>query len=75
MGRNSARDEVEERLREIASRRKHANTALLGLGSKVYAAFLEMEKATYADGALARKVKELIAVGISVVRVKTHTSK
>jgi len=33
----------------------------------VYAAFLEMEAAAFADGALAKKNKELIAVGISVV--------
>jgi len=56
------------RLRDLARRRKRAHTALLRLGSPVYAAFLQMEKAAYADGALPRKVKELIAVGISVVR-------
>ena len=37
------------------------------LGSKVYAAFVEMEQATFSNGALAKKDKELIAVGISVV--------
>lgn len=56
------------RLRALARRRKRAHTALLQLGSPVYAAFLHMEKAAYGDGALPRKVKELIAVGISVVR-------
>ena len=35
--------------------------------SRVYEAFLKMESATYADGALPKKTKELIAVGISVV--------
>ena len=39
----------------------------MALGSKVYAGFLEMEKAAYSDGALPKKQKELIAVGISVV--------
>jgi AhpD family alkylhydroperoxidase len=34
--------------------------------SKVYRSFLEMEKNTYADGALKKKEKELIATGISV---------
>ena len=69
MSQGPSREEVgAERLRDIARRRKRAHTALLGMGSKVYAAFLEMEKATFADGVLARKVKELIAVGISVVR-------
>lgn len=57
-----------ERLRAIARRRKRGHTTLRALGSTVYATFLEMEKAAYADGVLPRKVKELIAVGISVVR-------
>ena len=35
--------------------------------SKTYKAFLEMEKAAYSDGALSKKVKELMAAGISVV--------
>jgi AhpD family alkylhydroperoxidase len=34
----------------------------------VYRAFIELEKKTYRDGAVSRKVKELIAVGISVVK-------
>jgi AhpD family alkylhydroperoxidase len=58
----------EDRLRDIARRRKRAHTALRAFGSKVYEAFLDMEKAAYTDGALPRKVKELMAVGISVVR-------
>ena len=56
-----------DRLKEIARRRKKAHTTLLRKKSKVYEAFLDMEKATYQDGALPCKVKELIAVGISVV--------
>ena len=52
---------------EISHRRGKAHARLLSLKSKVYEAFLEMEKAAYADGALPRKSKELIAVGISVV--------
>ncbi len=55
------------RLEEISKRRKAAHTKLLSLKSKVYKAFLEMEKAAYSDGALPKKAKELIAVGISVV--------
>ncbi len=35
--------------------------------STVYRAFLEMERAAFSDGELPKKVKELIAVGISVV--------
>jgi AhpD family alkylhydroperoxidase len=57
-----------ERLERIAERRKQAHATLLSLKSTVYQAFLEMERATYADGALPKKAKELIAVGISVVR-------
>ena len=56
-----------DRLKELAAKRKKAHTRLLQLKSKTYAAFLEMEKAAYSDGALPRKAKELIAVGISVV--------
>jgi AhpD family alkylhydroperoxidase len=37
------------------------------LKSKVYKAFLDMEAAAYGDGALPKRTKELIAVGISVV--------
>jgi AhpD family alkylhydroperoxidase len=55
------------KLREITRRRKAADARLLTLDSKVYRAFLEMEKATYADGALPKQAKELIAVGISVI--------
>jgi AhpD family alkylhydroperoxidase len=51
---------------EICRNRKTAHTKLRSLGSRVYEAFLEMEAATFSDGALSRKVKELIAVGISV---------
>jgi AhpD family alkylhydroperoxidase len=55
------------KLDEIARKRKRAHAKLLALNSKVYQAFLEMEKAAFTNGALAKKNKELIAVGISVV--------
>jgi AhpD family alkylhydroperoxidase len=55
------------KIEEIRKRRKIANFKLSTLKSKVYQRFLQMEKATYADGALTKKQKELIAVGISVV--------
>jgi AhpD family alkylhydroperoxidase len=57
-----------DKLAEITRRRKAAHSKMVALGSKVYAAFLEMESATYAHGALPKKEKELIAVGISVVK-------
>jgi AhpD family alkylhydroperoxidase len=56
-----------DKLKEITRRRKKAHAKLGALKSPVYQAFLEMEQAAYADGALPKKTKELIAVGISVV--------
>ncbi len=56
-----------DKIDEIAKRRKAAHAKLISLDSKVYKAFLEMEKAAFSDGALPKKAKELIAVGISVV--------
>lgn len=50
----------------IAKRRKRAHARLRLLGSKVYEAFLRMEEAAFSEGALPKKTKELIAVGISV---------
>ena len=55
------------KLEEITLKRKKAHAKLLKLKSKVYRAFLRMEEAAYTDGALPKKNKELIAVGISVV--------
>ena len=55
------------RLEEISKRRKKSHERLISLKSKVYEAFLEMEEAAFCDGALPKKAKELIAVGISVV--------
>lgn len=40
---------------------------MLSLNSKVYEKFLQMEEAAFSDGALPKKHKELIGVGISVV--------
>jgi AhpD family alkylhydroperoxidase len=56
-----------DNLEEIRRRRKEAHARLISFGSKVYRSFLDMEEAAYADGALSKKAKELIAVGISVV--------
>jgi len=54
------------KLDEMSRRRREAHAKLLAAKSRVYEAFLEMEKAAFADGALPKKHKELIAVGISV---------
>ncbi len=56
-----------DQMKEMSRRRKESHTKLLSLKSRVYEKFLEMEKAAYSDGELAKKAKELIAVGISVV--------
>ncbi len=55
-----------DKIDEIVRRRKEAHSKLRSLGSKVYDAFLHVEAAAFSDGALSRKVKELIATGISV---------
>lgn len=59
---------MSDRLQEIAQKRKQAHSKLLALRSKTYQAFLDMETAAYSECALPKKEKELIAVGISVVR-------
>ena len=56
------------KLEELTAQRKRAHAKLIALKSKVYEGFLAMEAATYRDGALPKKQKELIAVGISVVK-------
>ncbi len=56
-----------DKIDEIIKKRKSAHAKLMDLDSKVYKAFLELEKAAFSDGALPKKAKELIAVGISVV--------
>ena len=56
-----------DKIEEIKRRRKAAHSKLLLLKSKVYERFLQMEEAAYSDGVLAKKYKELIAIGISVV--------
>jgi AhpD family alkylhydroperoxidase len=54
------------KIEQIKKRRQQAHQQFLDMKSKVYEAFLKMEAATYADGALPKKTKELIAIGISV---------
>lgn len=55
------------KIKEIRYDRKKAHDKLISLKSKVYEKFLELEKITYGDGALKKKDKELIAIGISIV--------
>jgi AhpD family alkylhydroperoxidase len=58
---------VKSKFDEIDRKRKVAHGRLIKLNSKVYKAFLEMEKVTFCDGALSKKNKELIAAAIGVV--------
>lgn len=56
-------DEIDD----LILKRKKAHKRWQDLRSPVYAAFQEMERCAYSDGALPKKHKELVAVGISVV--------
>lgn len=58
---------INERIENINKKRKWANGKLVSYNSKVFKALLELEKATFCNGALTKKEKELIAVGISVI--------
>jgi len=57
----------EEKIRRIIEDRRYTNDQLAKRKSKVYESFLAMEKNAFSSGSLDRKVKELIALGISVV--------
>ncbi len=57
-----------DKLKAITEKRKACHARLLKLDSKVYKAFVALEQATFCDGALSKKQKELIAIGISVVK-------
>ena len=56
------------KLEEISIQRKRAHTKLLANSSKVYDCFLTMERLAYQPGALSKKHKELIGLGIALVR-------
>lgn len=60
-------ESINERINKINKKRKWANGKLIKSNSKVFKIIQELEKATFADGALTKKQKELIAVGISVI--------
>lgn len=54
------------KIENIVHTRKKAHT-FFSQKSQVYRSFVEMEQNTYKDGALNKKLKELIAIGISIV--------
>ena len=55
-----------QKIEDIIQTRKQAHSYYFEK-SEVYKSFVNMEQATYKDGALSKKQKELIAIGISVV--------
>jgi AhpD family alkylhydroperoxidase len=55
------------KLEELTRQRREAHKKFIDLDSTVYRKFIELEQSTFRDGALPRKHKELIAVGISIV--------
>lgn len=56
----------DKKLEELSKTRRWAHKRLVDEGSQVYRAFVRMEAAAFGDGALQKKYKELIAIGISV---------
>ena len=54
-------------LEDISRRRREARSEFAKLGSKGYQAYVDMAEAVFLDGALPKKTKELIALGIAVV--------
>ena len=59
------KEDNSNKVKDIIKDRQHAHK-FFSKNSKVYNAFLEMEKTTYAGGELEKKYKELIAIGISI---------
>ncbi len=59
-------ENLSEKIEQIVQQRKKAHSFYLRK-SKVYKSFVEMEQNTYKDGAIKKKEKELIAIGISIV--------
>ncbi|MDR2497714.1 MAG: carboxymuconolactone decarboxylase family protein [Tannerellaceae bacterium] len=55
-----------EKIEQIIKLRKQAHSFYLKK-SRVYQSFVNMEEATFEDGALSKLQKELIAIGISIV--------
>ena len=57
---------MREKLTEISATRSWAHRRLGELRSKAYSEFLNLEAAAFSEGELPKKVKELIALGVSV---------
>ncbi len=61
------KDQDKVKIKKILHDRQQAHQELLHRDSKVYKAFLDLQKAAFCDGELSKMHKELIAVSISVV--------
>ncbi|MFX1240994.1 MAG: carboxymuconolactone decarboxylase family protein [Promethearchaeota archaeon] len=59
--------EDRNKIEKIIKDRNESDKKLKEFNSKVYSAFLNMERQTYSDRILKKVYKELIAVGISIV--------
>lgn len=55
-----------DKIVRIREQRRHMHRQLLNSKSRVYEAFLALEAAAFADGALPAKTKELMATAIAV---------
>ncbi|MFW9923837.1 MAG: carboxymuconolactone decarboxylase family protein [Candidatus Thorarchaeota archaeon] len=60
-------EEDVNKIEKIISDRKLSHSYLITNNSDVYKKFILMEESTYSEGSLEKKVKELIAIGISIV--------
>jgi len=58
---------AQERLDQLTQQRKWAHGKWLRFNSKVYSAAMKMEEKTFSEGALSKKHKELMALGIGVI--------
>jgi AhpD family alkylhydroperoxidase len=61
------KEKSQEELRQITLKRKWAHAKWLKINSPVYRAVMQLEEAAFTEGALSRKHKELIALGIGVI--------
>ncbi len=61
------KEQSREKLHQITVQRKWAHGKWMHLNSRVYNAAMKLEEAAFVDGALSRKHKELIALGIGVI--------
>jgi hypothetical protein len=57
-----------DEISEIRKARKKGNQAMLSSGISTFGKFEELEVDALKDGALSRKYKELVALGISITQ-------